>query len=398
MGHQRPVNWLWLDTLLSALLLPATWRSWRALDRWVRVPIDATPMSVETAPRVSVVVPARDEARGVVRCVRSLLAQQYPSDRVQVVVVDDESSDGTGDLVATLAGEDDRLRLVAGTAPRDGWLGKSWALQQAVQQVDASSDYLLFTDADTVHEPLALASAVSHARRHGLDLLSLGSGQELVGTAERLLLPLIVGLAMTVNGTFDEVNDPQRVERAKANGQFILVSSAAYARIGGHAGVRNAVVEDFELARRAKRLGFRMQFADGRHLVRTRGYYSVGEIWRGFAKNALAEADRQPGGGAAPLLALPIVALGPYVLLALAAWRLMRQPSRSAVLLLAQSVLQIGHLIGFTSRCATALGLPVRYGVGQPVATLFVWLLLLTSAVRRASGRPTMWKGRPITA
>jgi hypothetical protein len=201
---------------------------------------------------------------------------------------------------------------------------------------------------------------------------------------------------MVVNGTFDEVNDPKRADRAKANGQFIVVSAAAYARIGGHAAVRNAVVEDFALARRAKRLGLNLQLADGRHLVRTRGYYSLAEIWNGFGKNALAEAEGQPSGALAALFALPVMALGPYLLLALAFRRLMRQPGRAEALLLAQSVLQLGHLIGFTSRCATELGLPTRYGLSQPLATVFVSLLMLASTVRRAYGRPVTWKGRPV--
>jgi chlorobactene glucosyltransferase len=389
------VKWLLLDTLLSTLLLPATWRAWRALKQWARVPVVEASLFAERDPRVAVLVPARDEERSIERCVRSLLAQHYPADRLQVVVVDDESSDGTGDLVAEIARSDQRLRLVAGMPPPTGWLGKAWALHQAVQQVDATSEYLLFTDADTVHEPFALASAVAHVRRHRLDLLSLGTGQELVGPAERLLLPLVLGLAMVVNGTFDEVNDPRRPERAKANGQFILVSMAAYTRIGGHAAVRGSVVEDFELARRAKRLGVRLQLADGRHLVRTRGYYSAREIWRGFAKNALAEVRQQPVGAAAALVGLPVVGLGPYVLLSLALTRL-RKGRPVDVLLCGQAVLQIGHLIGFTGAASTALGLPARYGIAQPIATLFIWLLLVTAAARRARGKPPIWKGRAV--
>jgi chlorobactene glucosyltransferase len=391
------VKWLLLNTLLSILLVPATWRAWRALQLWPRIPVVDALVDADRAPAVAVLVPARDEERGIERCVRSLLAQHYRADRLRIVVVDDESSDRTVELVRALARTDERLHLVRGTRPPTGWLGKAWALHQGLQQVDATSEYLLFTDADTVHEPNALASAVAHLQRHRLNLLSLGTGQELVGPAERLLLPFIIGLAMVVNGTFDEVNDPRRPERAKANGQFILISASAYARIGGHAAVRGAVVEDFELARRAKRLGLRLQLADGRHLVRTRGYYSAREIWRGFAKNALAEACHEPVGAAAALVGIPVVGLGPYVLLALALTRLrLRKRRVAAALLCGQAALQVGHLIGFTTACSTALGLPARYGFAQPIATLFVWLLLVTAVARRACGKPAMWKGRPV--
>ena len=384
------------EGLLSALLLRITWRAWRALDRWVQVPRQDAPTAPDDAPAVSVLVPARNEARAIERCVRSLLAQHYPPERLRVVVVDDESTDGTQAILAGLASQDERLRVVAGTPPPAGWLGKCWALHQAVQHADPSARYLLFTDADTVHDPRALVSAVAYLRQHRLDLLSLGTGQELVGRGERLLLPFILGLAMLANGTFDEVNDPTRPERAKANGQFILVSAPAYAIIGGHAAVRRAVVEDFELARRAKRLGLRLLLADGRRLVRTRGYHSMREIWQGFSKNGLAEARRQPGGVLAVLVGLPTCALGPYLLLALAVRRLIRQPTPTSGLSVAQAAVQVGQLIALTGRCATAIGLPAGYGLAQPVATVFVWLLLVASAVRQTLGLPPTWKGRPI--
>lgn len=373
-----------LDVLLSALIVPRTWRAWRSLRRWPRVPLVE---AAAPAPLVSVVVPARNEVRGIQRCLRSLLAQRYPS--LRLIVLDDESQDGTGAILEELARGDSRLRVVAGGPPPDGWVGKCWALHQAVQFADPATDYFLFTDADTAHQPLAVASAVAYAQHQRLDLLSLGTGQRLVGRAERLLLPLILGLAMLENGSLDEVNDPARTEIAKANGQFILVSAAAYARIGGHAAVRAALVEDFELARRAKRLGLRVRLADGRHLVETRGYTSVREIWNAFSRNAPVEAQRQPGGSVPVLLGWPLLSLGPYVLMSIAL-------RRRSWLLLGQSALQVAHLVGITTRFATALGLPFQYGLAQPVAATFLWLLLVAADVRRALGRPVVWKERPV--
>jgi glycosyltransferase involved in cell wall biosynthesis len=382
---------------LTVLLLLATRRARRALSRWARLPLEDPPPA-SLAPHVSVLVPARDEARGIEACVVSLLGQAYPRDRLRVVVVDDESTDATRAILARLARHDDRLRVVAGRPPPVGWTGKCWALHQALRHAHPASEYLLLTDADTLHHPRALASAVGFSRRRGIDVLSLGTGQALIGQAERLLLPLLLGLAMSANGTLDEVNDPARPDVAKANGQYLLVTRAAYAALGGHAAVRSAAVEDFELARRAKRLGYRLMLADGRALVHTRGYRSAAEIWRGFAKNALAEAGYHPAGIAVALLGLPALTLGPWLLLVYCLRRLRERPRLVHAALLAQASIQLAEPIRFTAGCAAALGLPARYGLAQPLASLFLWLLLMATGTRRLSGRPPTWKGRPLPA
>jgi chlorobactene glucosyltransferase len=381
------------DTLLSLGLFPFIWRAYRGLRGWARVPL-AVPPPAEDAPRVTVLVPARNEERSIERCVGSLLVQDYPRHRLRAVVVDDRSTDATPRILARLAAGDERLRVVPGAELPAGWQGKCWALHQAARHADPESAYLLFTDADTVHEPRTLASVVRFADEQRLDLLSLGTGQELGSLAERLLLPTILAVVMNAGGSLSEVNDPARPDVAKANGQFMLFRAGSYRAVGGHEAVRDEIVEDFALARRAKHLGQRLLVADGRHLVRARMYRSTRELWEGFTKNAFEETQRRPGGALGGLLALPPMALGPYAATLLALRRLRRRGRLADAVVLGQGLLQTAGLLLLGRLAATALGLPARYALAQPLSSAFLWGILANSTWRTLSGRGVVWKGR----
>ena len=156
----------------------------------------------------------------------------------------------------------------------DGWVGKPWALAQGAR--NARGSWLLFTDADTEHDPLAATSALQCALEHGYGVVSLLTDQLTIGLAERLLLPTVLFAIMLGVGATDDVNDPRKPDVAIFNGQYILVSRVAYDAIGGHEAVRAEIAEDLELARRFKRDGrFRIFLAGAGGLVRTRMYVSV---------------------------------------------------------------------------------------------------------------------------
>ena len=384
---------LLLDTLLSAALFPFVLGGLRALRSWPRPPF-APPPSPESAPFVTICVPARDEERSIEACVRSLLGQDYPANRCEVVVVDDRSTDATPAILARLRAQDERLHVHQGAPLPNGWQGKCWALHQAVQCANPAATFLLFTDADTVHDPRMLSSVVSFAEDHGIDLLSLGPDQELGTESERVLLPMILALSVTANGTLAEVNDPTRVDVAKAVGQFILFRASAYGRIGGHEAVRAEIVEDFAIARVAKNSGCRLLLADGRHLVRTRMYRSAREIWDGLSKNTFDEVQRHPGGALVALLGLPLLAAAPYVLALVGAGRLRRRARPSDAMLLLQSKAQCLALLAVGRAAASAWHLPARYGLAQPIASLFLWGIMANSTWRNVSGRGVVWKGR----
>jgi len=256
--------------LLTAVVFPLNVRATPRLsasrsgpDRW---------------PRVSIVVPARNEERGIGDAVDSQLRQDYPD--FEVVVVDDRSSDATRRILD--ARRDRRLRLVAGGEPPPGWLGKPYALDQGARTADG--EVLLFVDADVRYEPATLRDAIRLLERERLDLLALFPRFELVGFWESVLMPYIpisyyFGLGFLAN------SDAFRW-LAAGGGAGNLVRRSAYEAVGGHAEIRESVIDDVRLAMRIKRAGFRCRMADAGDRVRVRMYRGLREIVDGFSKNA----------------------------------------------------------------------------------------------------------------
>lgn len=234
-------------------------------------------------PRVSVLVPARNEEDNIGPCVRSLLAQDYPD--FEGLVLDDGSTDGTGAILAALAAEDVRLRVLQGQPLPDGWLGKHWACHQLAQA--ASGELLLFTDADTRHHPHTLQGAVAALIAEEADLLTLFPREEVVTWAERLTVPIFQWSFFSLMPIALAHRLPTPALSATI-GQFLLFRRPAYEAIGGHATVREDAVDDMALGRRIKAHGFRWRLLDGTRHVHCRMYHGFPEVWEGFSKNLFA--------------------------------------------------------------------------------------------------------------
>ncbi|MEQ1860972.1 MAG: glycosyltransferase family 2 protein [Chthoniobacteraceae bacterium] len=249
------------------------------------------------APLISVLVPARNEARCIERCVRSLLAQDWP--RLEVIVLDDCSDDGTGEILRAI--DDPRLRVIGGAELPAGWVGKNWACHQLAQV--ARGEWLLFTDADTGHMPGAVSAAFAHAEMTGADLLSAWPRLITVTLGEQLIIPVILFFGMIFHPhaliTWLQRHPtlaarlPRRLLRmlGAANGQFLFFRRASYERIGGHKARCDHLVEDVAFGRAvAERMGegMRLVNCDALHFSTCRMYHSLGETWEGFTKNARA--------------------------------------------------------------------------------------------------------------
>ncbi len=239
-------------------------------------------------PFLSILVPARDEEACIETCVRSLVEQDYG--QLEVLVLDDHSSDATGAIVQRIIDElppeqTGRLRLIQGEDLPQGWVGKNFACHQLAQQ--AQGDHLLFTDADTVHAP-ETARAVIHCMQHyGVKLLTAQPAFELGSMGERLVVPLLNFTIMTLLPVALVRLRPEP-SLATGNGQFICFHRSAYEAISGHASVKGLILEDVLLARAVKAAGDRMIFVDALELVRCRMYRSFAEVWTGFSKNLFA--------------------------------------------------------------------------------------------------------------
>jgi GT2 family glycosyltransferase len=224
---------------------------------------------------VSVIVPARNEEQCLGRCLESLVGQQDIA--FEVLVVDDGSTDRTRAIAESFP----QVQVLDAGALPQGWTGKNHAVWQGAQR--ARGRWLLFTDADTVHEPGSLAAAVAEAEQHGAALLSYSPRQEVAGFWERALMPVIFAeLAATYPPS--QVSDPQSPVAA-ANGQYLMISREAYEAIGGHRAVAGSLLEDVAIARRVKESGRALRFRYGGDAVRTRMYRSLGQMWEGWTKN-----------------------------------------------------------------------------------------------------------------
>jgi chlorobactene glucosyltransferase len=233
-------------------------------------------------PLVSVLIPARNEEKRIRPCLESLLKQDYP--RYEVLVLDDQSTDGTWGLLRGYSRKDRRLKALKGRPLPAGWVGKPWACHQLSQR--ARGEWLFFTDADTWHAPDTLKRSVAAAQKERADLLSCMTWQETGTWLEYLVIPVMVFCLISFLPARYVVRRESRFSKfAGAGGQFLFFAKKAYRAIGGHRAVKDRIVEDLAIGNRVVRRGFRLVFRDGTDLTSCRMYSSAAEVWAGFSKN-----------------------------------------------------------------------------------------------------------------
>jgi glycosyltransferase involved in cell wall biosynthesis len=228
-----------------------------------------------TRPEVSVIVPARDEEASLGACLQSLQTQTGIS--FEVIVIDDSSIDRTREIALSFPG----VRVITPGPLPPGWTGKNNAVVAGANQ--ANGEWLLFTDADTVHLPGSLAHGVKKAKHRSAALLSYSPEQEVHGFWEHAVMPVIFAeLAATYRPS--DVCNPA-LSAAAANGQYLLISREAYDAVGGHTAVATEILEDVALARAVKISGRRIVLLHGRGAVRTRMYRNFAQLREGWTKN-----------------------------------------------------------------------------------------------------------------
>ncbi len=279
-----------------------------ALLRRPRLPAPATPH------RVSVLVPARDEQERIAGCVTALRAQ-HSAGELEILVLDDESTDDTSVAAEHAAGGDPRVRLVSGQPLPSGWLGKPHACAQLAAAAVPSSDVLVFVDADVQLRADAVSGALELLDRAGLDFVSPYPRQLATGAAERLVQPLLQWSWLTLV-PLRLAERSHRPSLAIANGQFLAVRRAAYDRAGGHPAVRGDVLDDVALARALRRTGARGGMADGTGLADCRMYVGWPALRDGYAKSLWAAFGTPAAAAAGVALLVVTYVLPPMAALA----------------------------------------------------------------------------------
>jgi len=344
--------------------------------------VDA-PLDPGTSLKLSVIIPARNEEDCLGDCLRSLVSQSEDAWQLgrdwEILVVDDHSTDQTGAIAAGFPG----VIVIQATQLEKGWTGKANAVWAGANA--ARGEWFLFTDADTVHEPGHLSVSIVEAERHDVAMLSYSPRQIVTGFWQRALMPLVFSeLAVTYPPA--QVSDPES-RLAAANGQFLLVRREAYFRIGGHEAVKDAVLEDVELANIVKRrkLGLRFRYAP--EAVSTRMYRSFGAMFEGWTKN-LALLFGNP----IALATWRILDLLLLVGLPVLAWHLYERNLRP-ILLAALALLWVRNLWRFYRRVAKS-NFPFADCALAPLALPLFAVLLYRSWFSHTVTKRVAWKGR----
>jgi glycosyltransferase involved in cell wall biosynthesis len=338
-------------------------------------------LAPDDAPRISVVVPARDEERDVEQTLRLLSAQRYPA--LEIVVVDDRSSDGTRAAIARAAADDARIVVVDGSEAPPGWLGKPWACAQGAER--AGGEWLCFTDADVRFAPDALASALAFALDTGNGGATLSPRLVCGSFWERTVQPVATMAILAVIAP-PLLSQRPDVPVALAAGAFMLMRRDLYDRAGGHAAVRDRVADDLQLGRAIKRAGGLLVLGHGDELLEVRMYHGHRELWRGWRKNA---AYGLPGGAPVALagaVAALIGALGPPLALAIG----VRRGDRGLV---ARGALGLAALIALRASDRRTAPTPLAYAVTAPLGLGWISAVTAVASLDRQRGG-SRWRGR----
>ncbi len=264
---------------------------------------------LESIPAVSILIPAKNEEKNIVRCVESLLEQDHKD--IDIIVIDDRSTDATAELVTEIAKKDKRVRLLKVDHCPDGWSGKNHALVEGVKL--AKHDVLVFTDADTYHYPHCISTAVDYAIENKVDMLSINPHLVAGGIWENLIMPVAGGVLM-LWFPMDLINSDSS-DLSYANGQFILFDRKSYDLIGGHQSVKEDLLEDLALAKNIKSGGLKLKVLWGPQLYQTRMYTNLKDLWNGWVRIFYHGFEKNIVKVILSISTLFLFAMVPYVLL-----------------------------------------------------------------------------------
>lgn len=338
-------------------------------------------------PSVTIIVAARNEAGNIELCLKSLIAQNYPSECYRIVAVDDNSTDETAELIAKAA-RTGRVTLVRASPLPQGWTGKSYACWLAAGEAADESEWLCFTDADIEASADLLPAAMQCALSRRIEFLSLAPRQIFLSFPERLVMPCgfyMLGFCKDMG----KVNSPASDE-ITATGMFMLMRAGVYKAIGGHRAVRDDICEDLALARLAKKQGYKVAMLAGTALYSTRMYRGWRSLWEGLSKNLTVML-----GGPIPTIAAALMAL-------LLAWAAPVLPAADAIrcanagnacIALALAAPASAAIFAFHLGGAAFFRIPLWYGLIFPLGYTIGAALAFDSVRRRWSGK-VHWKGR----
>ncbi len=375
---------------LAWLVIVLIVRDWQ---RARRLPaLQHSPM-LASRPFVSIVIPARNEAANIARCLDGALSQRYAP--YEVIVVDDGSTDATPRILHDYATRfPDKLTVVTGRPLPRGWVGKCNACLHGAQH--ARGDWLLFLDADTAPQPNLIAALLALAQQRGLDLVSVLPFNELRTWSEQLVLPVFYQFALTAFPLQRNLSADPPASNVLANGQCLLVRANAYWSLGGHEVVKDKVLEDIEFAQAMRRAGYRIGLATAFDHLRVRMYHNLAEVVQGLGKHAAA--GRRASGWRAfwAVLRMSLTLPAPWLLSAAAIHHVAAQPlAWHSGLALVVTGGALGVALGFwAQRYRQWYALPGRMGALAALGWLIYLFIVVRGTLQVLFRRGVTWKER----
>jgi len=338
----------------------------------------------KTPPLVSILIPARNEEFNIKRCIKSLLKQDYAN--IEILVLDDGSSDNTPLIVKNLEKIDKRVKLFTGKPLKKGWLGKSYACWQLSKY--AKGEYLVFTDADTIHFENSISSLMGTLIRNKLDALSAIPRQIMVSIHERLvvtwvhfgimiLLPLILA-KKSKNPLF-----------ATANGQCLLFKSEVYEKIGGHKSIKNKILEDIHISKQVRRHGCSIMIFDASRSIHCRMYREFNQLIKGFSKFMFAAFDYQIVNITAVVLMISALFLFPFFFLPIGLFIFNWSYATTNLI-----IIQIFFILTMRIIMAIRLRGRVTDSLLHPISMIYIILICINSIIQAKSSVGIPWKDR----
>ena len=342
----------------------------------------------EPLPLISILIPSRNEESDIVPCLESLRRQDYPN--YEILVLDDNSSDNTAAVVEEIAAADPRVKLLRGEPLPQGWAGKPFACHQLASQ--ARGSWLLFTDADTIHAPAMLRSALAYAHNNRLALLSGFPLQHAVSLSQRVVIPVMYFIMLSWFPLW-WLQGSRKPKPGLAIGQFLFLSAQDYREIGGHEAVKSRILEDVWLGFEIARHGKRQATVDLSRVVGCRMYEGLGDLWEGFTKWTYSVSSLSPWIFGLMMLAGFSFFIAPFALMAWHFSPVLADYDWFLLIIIIQ-LLVIMLMRGLVDHRFHHSRL---YSMSHPVGISFMLLSGVYGATKRFTGAGVRWKQRLYT-
>lgn len=331
-------------------------------------------------PLISVLIPARNEERNIKRCVNSLLQSDYP--RLEIIVLDDNSIDRTYEITKEISKHNSKLRVIKGKKLTPGWNGKNWACHQLSQE--ARGEWLLFTDADTIHKPHSISTALAVARKRKSVFVSCIPGFITKTWAEKLYFPIIhfVFIALI---PYKMMNFNKDTKLSFAMGPFLFIERNFYFSWGGYEAIKTDVVDDLAMAKKVRENRGKISIIDGTKFMDVRFYTCFKEVWNGFSKNSYEAIGKAPYSLLVLLFACYCLFIYPYLSL----WEALESQQSLTLPLLQVITLSLIKLI-----LSLRFNTNIIYGQLHPFNVAFAVLILLNSFRLSLFKKKIEWKER----